>query len=151
MNKLIATIAALISLSAIAAPDNADQIKAVIPASEGTVLAVANEQNLWRNVDSPSAYRAQLKGCPIIFCIGVKSGNAAMTDKAIFFVVDGRIVKKIAFTQINIAQWSSFGLMKGIYIQDKDYDASLFTMDGDSLAEFIKLLESNGIKITEYQ
>lgn len=151
MNKLIATIAALISLSAIAAPDNVDAIKATIPASEGTVLAVANEQNLWRNVDSPSAYRAQLKGCPIIFCIGVKPGNAVMTDKALFFVVDGRIVKKISLTQINDAQWSSYGLTKGIYIQDKDYDASLFTMDGDSLAEFIKLLESKGIQIKEYQ
>jgi hypothetical protein len=146
MKKLLLLLAALIAFNAFA--DEADEIRALIPPSEGTVLVISNNGNLWRSVDSPSIFSA-INRNPV-FGIGATRAVTVLTDKALLYVDEKRIIKRIALDNVLDIQTSSFGLSKGLFIQTKDYDATLSGMNSDSQEAFVKALTAAGFKISSY-
>lgn len=148
MKKLLLLLAALTAFNAFA--DDANEIRAAIPESEGAIVFIGSGGNLYRSVDSPSILSGISRNP--IFGLGATLGNTVLTNTGVLFVSDGdwRILKKIALNDVIKVQTSSWGRTKGLYIQARDYDATLFTMTSESQEAFVKALTATGFKITEY-
>lgn len=123
MRRVIATLATLISLSAVAVE---------IPASEGEVLSKATWGSMFLNpttTDIDTEYRQS--ACPlIIVCTQFKNGNLVVTDKAVLYVSNGNIIKRINRSDIGQIKVDDEGwFAKGIFIYTKQYEATAFLLN----------------------
>jgi hypothetical protein len=135
MRRVIATLATLISLSAVAGE---------IPASEGQVLSTATWGSMFVNpttTNIDTEYRQS--ACPLILvCTNFKNGNLVVTDKAVLYVANGNIIKRINRSDIAQIKVDEEGwTYKGIFIYTKQYEATAFLLNNADYKAASKALE----------
>lgn len=141
MKKLLTILALAFSLNAFAAPENEAQIKALVPAKEGTVAYVTGDSRLFKNASNID--EGMKEACPLLLvCTNVTTGNLAVTDKALLFVVDGAIVKKISRADIASAKADKYTWGNGtVFVRTTNYEgAGALIYDAKDFAAVSELL-----------
>lgn len=142
IHKVLAIFLLAFTVNTFAAIDNEAEIKALIPEKEGVVLHINETGVIFRDAHTASISDGMHTACPLLLiCLNMPNGNLVITDRALLFVIDGRIVKKINRADINEIKSDKLGLSRGIFLYTNNYEAAGFSMNRDDFKIISGLLD----------
>ncbi len=120
---------------------NAESIN--IPAKEGQIITSPVDSALHAN--NPKSFTDGVVGSLCGYsnsCPNIYPGNLVLTEKAVLFLSNNRVVKKINYEDIEMVEPESYGLTKGLRITTADYNWVLVKIDRKEVENIKSLIES---------